>query len=110
VSSGPLGDRMFDFLLAAAALVIGPIWIVRRILRARHIVRAWAEAGGYRIEKFLLTVHSISPFPLSAFTRQTVRRVLLRDETGQGRVAWLLLGDSVVGLLDHSVHEVSWEK
>jgi hypothetical protein len=101
---------MFDILLATAVLLIGPIWIVRRIVRARQIVRTWAEVAGYRVEKFLMTAYSISPFPLSVFTKQTVRRVLLRDSTGKQHVAWLLLGDSVVGLLDQSVHEVSWEK
>jgi hypothetical protein len=100
---------MFDILLATAVL-IGPIWIVGRIVRARKIVRAWAEAAGYRVEKFLMTAYPISPFPLSMFTKQTVRRVLLRDSSGKQHVAWLLLGDSVVGLLDQSVHEVSWEK
>jgi hypothetical protein len=101
---------MFDVLLFAAALAVVPIWIVRHTLRARQIVRSWAISNGYRVEKYLWTAHSLAPFGFRvSLGKQSVRRVLVRGNDGRNRIAWLLLGDAVVGLLDDRVAEVSWE-
>ena len=97
-------------VLAVVVALIVVFWTYRHVSRAREVARAWAVAQGYEVEKFLCTAHSISPFPIQSLGKQAIRRVRLRDRLGSRRVAWLLIGDPVVGLLDDQVHEVSWER
>ncbi len=96
--------QIIGFLVVVAAVVLG----IRRSRRSEQIVQEWAQKNNYHLLDSYNLFFSSGPFFWTKSKQQTVFRVLLRDENGKTRNAWILCG-SWWGRLTTDDIEVRWD-
>lgn len=76
--------------------------------RASDMLDKWAQRNQYQIEKRERRSFFKGPFFWTTGRGQYVYRVIVRDDRGQERVAWVKLGSWIFGIWQEQV-QVIWE-